>query len=206
MTLPPRHHSSFANPIEPIVRTVLLLRGHKVMLDFVLARLYGIEAKTLNQAVRRNLNRFPEDFMFQLTEKEVNELRPQILAFINTGQWQQPRSKVVALKRGEHIHYRPFAFTELGVVMLSSVLRNRRAVQVNIEILRLFARLHQIVESRIEPAYKLAELESKYNKECKIVFDALRELTESPETRKRPIGFAPWPREVVIQKENESIK
>ena len=164
------------------------------------------QAAEAKQAVRRNLNRFPEDFMFQLTEKEVNELRPQILAFINTGQWQQPRSKVVALKRGEHIHYRPFAFTALGVVMLSSVLRNRRAVQVNIETLRLFARLRQMAESRIEPADKLVELESRYNKECKIVFDAMCELTESPETRKRPIGFAPWPREVVKQEGNEPIK
>ena len=161
-------------PIERIERLILLIRGHKVMLDSDLADLYGVTTKRLNEQVRRNLSRFPEDFMFQLTESEARLLRSQ---FATSKEGRGGR------------RYPPYAFTEQGVAMLSSVLNSERAVQVNIEIMRAFVRLRQILASNKELAKRLDELERKYDAQFKVVFDAIRELMRPQESKKRPIGF-----------------
>jgi hypothetical protein len=169
-------------PIERIERSILLIRGHKVMLDRDLALLYGVTTKVLNQAVKRHADRFPQDFMFQLTMEEARiwwtEVRGGGL-----------RSQTVTLKRGQHIKYRPYAFTEHGILMLSSVLNSERAIQVNIEIMRAFVRLRKILASHADLARKLEALEKKYDAQFKVVFEAIRELMRPPEPKKRPIGF-----------------
>jgi hypothetical protein len=171
-------------PIERIERLILLIRGHKVMLDRDLAYLYGVTTKVLNQAVKRHKDRFPEDFMFQLTMEEAKiwwtEVRGSGL-----------RSQIVTLKRGQHIKYRPYAFTEHGILMLSSVLNSERAIKVNIEIMRAFVSLRQILASNKELAKRLDELEKKYDAQFRVVFDAIRQLMAPLETEpsKRRIGF-----------------
>lgn len=157
---------------ERIQQSILLLRGHKVMLDFDLAGLYGVETKVLNKAVKRNLARFPVDFMFELSEEEFAGLRFQF----GTSRWGGRR-------------YRPYAFTEQGVAMLSSVLRSGRAVNVNIEIMRAFVRLRAMLSSHEDLARRLAALEKKYDAQFKAVFDAIRELMTPPGPERRPIGF-----------------
>jgi hypothetical protein len=157
---------------ERIQQAILLLRGHKVMLDFDLAGLYGVETKVLNKAVKRNLSRFPDDFMFELSEEEFAGLRFQF----GTSRWGGRR-------------YRPYAFTEQGVAMLSSVLRSERAVNVNIEIMRAFVRLRAMLSTHEDLARKLAALERKYDAQFKAVFDAIRELMTPPRPERRPIGF-----------------
>jgi len=161
-------------PIERIERSILMIRGHKVMLDSDLAGLYGVTTKRLNEQVRRNLSRFPEDFMFQLTESETDLLRSQ---FATSKKGRGGR------------RYQPYAFTEQGVAMLSSVLNSERAIKVNIEIMRTFVRLRRILASHVELARKLDALEKKYDAQFKVVFDAIRELMKPPESKKRPIGF-----------------
>lgn len=163
-------------PMERVERMVLVLRGHRVMLDEDLAGLYGVPVKRLNEQVRRNLERFPEDFMFQLTAEEAGALRSQI-ATLNAG------------GRGQHRKYLPYAFTEQGVAMLSSVLRSPRAVQVNIEIMRAFVRLRQMLQQNAGLARKLAALEKKYDAQFKVVFDAIRDLMTPPVKPKARIGF-----------------
>jgi hypothetical protein len=163
-------------PVERITRAILLIRGQKVMLDEALAALYEVEVKVLNQAVGRNAGRFPADFMFQLTTEESAFLRSQFVT-LKTGS-------------GRHRKYLPYAFTEQGVAMLSSVLRSARAVRVNIEIMRAFVQLRQMLSSNADLARKLAALEKKYDAQFKVVFDAIRELMAPPEPpRKKPIGF-----------------
>jgi hypothetical protein len=163
-------------PVERIERRILLVRGHKVILDSDLADLYGVEVKVLNQAVKRNTERFPEDFMFQLTVEEEESLRSQIVT-LKTG-------------RGQHRKYLPYAFTEQGVAMLSSVLNSPRAVQVNIEIMRTFVLLRQMLASNEGLARKLAALEKKYDTQFKAVFDAIRQLmTPQQPPKRRQIGF-----------------
>jgi hypothetical protein len=163
-------------PIERIERAILALRGHRVMLDEDLALLYEVEIKALNQAVKRNIERFPSDFMFQLTAEEAAALRSQTVT-LKTG-------------RGSHRKYLPYAFTEQGVAMLSSVLRSPRAVLVNVEIMRAFVRLRQMLEQNANLARKLAALERKYDAQFKVVFDAIRELmTPPPDPPRRKIGF-----------------
>jgi hypothetical protein len=141
-------------PIEQIERSILLIRGHKVMLDRDLAYLYGVTTKVLNQAVKRHKDRFPEDFMFQLGMEEAKiwwtEVRGGGL-----------RSQIVTLKRGEHIKYLPYAFTEHGILMLSSVLNSERAIKVNIEIMRAFVRLRRILASHADLDRKLEALRDK---------------------------------------------
>ena len=158
---------------EQIERVIVLIRGHKVMLDRDLAELYGVEVKQLKRQVKRNQNRFPVDFMFELSKEEYDALRSQF----------------GTLKRGEHSKYLPYAFTEQGVAMLSSVLRSTRAVKVNIEIMRTFVRLRQILASNTQLARKLDALEKKYDTQFKVVFDAIRQLMAPPEPNKRKIGF-----------------
>ncbi len=162
-------------PIERIERAILMLRGHKVRLDSDLAVLYGVKTKVLNQAVSRNAERFPEDFMFQLTEKEAVRLRSQIVT-LKTG-------------RGQHRKYLPYAFTEQGVAMLSNVLRSPRAVRVNIEIMRAFVRLRELIATNKHLARRLDGLEKKFDAQFKVVFDAIRQLMTQPEKPRRSIGF-----------------
>lgn len=161
-------------PAERIAHCILLIRGHKVMLDSDLAELYGVETKALNRAVRRNLTRFPADFMFQLTHAECERLRCQI-GTSNVG-------------RGGR-RYAPLAFTEQGVAMLSSVLRSERAVQVNIAIMRAFVKLRELLATHKDLARKLEQLERKYDAQFKVVFDAIRQLMAPPAAKRRRIGF-----------------
>ncbi len=143
------------------------------MLDAYLAKLYEVETKVLNQAVKRNIERFPEDFMFQLFEEEFDFLRSQS---VTSSQWGGRR-------------YPPYAFTEQGVAMLSSVLRSKRAVLVNIEIMRAFVHLRQILSSHAELARKLNELEKRYDVQFKVVFEKIKELMTPPEPKRERIGF-----------------
>lgn len=178
--------------VERIENSIYLLRGQKVMLSTDLAEIYGVKTKIFNQAVKRNLKRFPEDFMFRITWEEAQNLRSQFV----TSSPDKPsasRSQIVTLKRGRNIKYLPYAFTEQGVAMLSSVLNSKRAIQVNIEIMRAFVRLRQMLGSNAELARKLAALEKKYDAQFRVVFDAIRELMTPPAPKKkRSIGFAPW--------------
>ena len=160
-------------PIESIVKRILVFRGVKVMLSTDLAELYNVETRALNQAVKRNIERFPEDFMFMLTESEADILVSQNVI---------PSKKYL----GGHL---PYAFTEQGVAMLSSVLKSKRAIQVNIEIMRAFVKLKEILSTHKDLAKKLNEMENKYDSQFKIVFDAIRELMIPPEKTKRKIGF-----------------
>ncbi|RJP33505.1 MAG: ORF6N domain-containing protein [Candidatus Omnitrophota bacterium] len=162
-------------PVEIIERKIFLIRGQKVMIDRDLAELYCVETRVLNQAVRRNLDRFPEDFMFQLTKEEADSLRSQFV--------------ILKSSRGKHSKYLPYAFTEQGVAMLSSVLNSDRAVHVNIEIMRAFVKLRQMLASNEELARKLDALEKKYDEQFKVVFNAIWELMKPPEPKRRQIGF-----------------
>ena len=160
-------------PVDRIEKVILLVRKQKVMLDADLAALYGVETRVLVQAVKRNLERFPEDFMFQLSREEFTVLRSQSVI---SSDWGGRR-------------YPPYAFTEQGVAMLSSVLRSQRAIHVNIEIMRAFIRLRQILSSHTELARKLDVLEKKYDAQFKEVFEAIRQLMAPPEPKRRAIGF-----------------
>ena len=160
-------------PLEYVERVILVLRGHRVILDVDLAAMYGVEPRALNQAVKRNIKRFPEDFMFQLSADERAHLKSQT---------------VISRSWGGRRHL-PYAFTEQGVAMLSSVLRSARAVQVNIEIMRAFVRLRQMLQSNADLARKLDALEKKYDSQFRVVFDAIRELMEPQAKPKKPIGF-----------------
>ena len=159
-------------PQETIESKIFSIRGKRVMLDRDLAILYGVETKYLKQQVNRNIERFPDDFMFQLTREEFNNLRSQIA----TSSWGGAR-------------YLPYAFTEQGVAMLSSVLKSKRAIQVNIQIMRAFIKLkemlltHKVLKQRVE------EMEKKYDYQFKIVFDAIKQLLEPPAKPKAKIGF-----------------
>jgi phage regulator Rha-like protein len=160
-------------PIESIVSKIIFLRSEKVLLDQDLAELYGVETKQLKRAVRRNIDRFPPDFMFELTKEEYNSLRYQF----------------GTLKRGEHSKYVPMAFTEQGIAMLSSVLKSKSAIEVNIEIMRAFVELRKMISSHADLERKLTALEKKYDKQFKIVFDAIRALMSPPEKSRKRIGF-----------------
>jgi len=161
-------------PDEKIEKAIYLIRGEKVMLDHDLALLYGVETKVLNRAVKRNLQRFPSDFMFQLTAEEADRLRCQI-GTSNEG-------------RGGR-RYLPYVFTEQGVAMLSSVLNSERAILVNIEIMRAFVKLRQMLASNAELSRRLDALESKYDKQFRGVFDAIRQLMATPARGRKQIGF-----------------
>jgi len=161
-------------PAERIERSILLIRGEKVMLDADLAILYGVSTKALNQAVKRNRDRFPPDFMFRLTNGEKKRV-------VTNCDHLQSLKFSAAL---------PHAFTEQGVAMLSTVLHSKRAVQVNIEIMRAFVRLRQMIASHAELARKLNALENKYDTQFKVVFDAIRQLMIPPELKRKPIGFS----------------
>lgn len=149
------------------------------MISTDLARLYGVEPRTLNQAVKRNINRFPGDFMFQLTWEETELLVAE------------SRSQIVILKSGKNIKYLPYAFTEQGVAMLSSVLKSERAVSVNIAIMRAFVKLREMLATHKDLATKIENLEKKHDAQFRVVFDAIQKLMEPPSTPKKRIGFHP---------------
>ncbi|MEK7684254.1 MAG: ORF6N domain-containing protein [Verrucomicrobiota bacterium] len=176
-------------PIERVEKLILLLRGEKVLLGQQLAELYGVPVKVLIQAVKRNRNRFPEDFMFQLSREEFDHLKSQ---FVTSNSGGALRSQFVTLKRGQHLKYLPYAFTEQGVAMLSSVLRSERAVQVNVAIMRAFVSLRRMLAGNEALAQKLAELERRlegHDASIRTLFDALRELAAPPTKPPREIGF-----------------
>ncbi len=161
-------------PTERIEQAILLIRGQKVMLDEDLSALYRVPVKALNQAVKRNLRRFPEDFMFQLSNEEAEVLRSQ---------------SVTSKKGRGGRRTPPYAFTEQGVAMLSTVLNSDRAIEVNIAIMRAFVKLREILASHADLAKKLEEMEKKYDTQFKVVFDALRKLMTPPAQPRRKIGF-----------------
>jgi len=176
-------------PVDVIAQSIRVLRGQKVLLDADLAAIYEVETRALVQAVKRNIDRFPEDFMFQLTWEEAQNLRSQSVTLNDS----RSRSQSVTLKRGANIKYQPYAFTEQGVAMLSSVLRSSRAIAVNIEIMRAFVRLRGLLASNKVLARKLDELAGKVNthdEAITAILSAIRELMTQPVPKKpRRIGF-----------------
>ena len=161
-------------PQEVIETKIIFIKGKKVMLDKDLAQLYGVETKALNRAVKRNIDRFPDDFMFQLKKEEYDELL---------------RYQFGTLKKGQHSKYLPYAFTENGVAMLSSVLNSERAIKVNIQIMRTFTRFREMLMTHKDLKEKIEAMEKKYDYQFKIVFDAIKQLLEPPEKTKKKIGF-----------------
>ena len=159
-------------PIEVIEQKILLIQGEKVILDKDLAVLYGVTTSNLNKAVNRNIERFPKDFMIQLSAEEFRNLK----FHFGTSSWGGTRKT-------------PRAFTEQGVAMLSSVLRSKRAIEVNMMIMRAFVKLRKMISTHKDLARKLAELEKKYDSQFKVVFDALRHLMVQPEPKGKKIGF-----------------
>ena len=164
---------------------ILFIRGQKVMLDANLAELYEVETKELNRAVKRNFERFPDDFMFQLSAEEFDNLRFQ---FGTSSLKSQNGNSKWGGRR-----YPPYAFTEQGVAMLSSVLRSSRAIQVNIAIMRTFVQLRQMLSTNAELSRKLMAMEKNYDIKFKAIFEAIHQLmTPADPNKKHPIGFAPW--------------
>jgi len=175
-----------------IEQKIFLIRGHKVMLSSHLAGLYNVKVRSLIQAVKRNRKRFPEDFMFQLTWKELKSLRSQIVILNSDGSSVREEQRDIP-RRGKHHKFLPYAFTEQGVAMLSSVLRSKRAIQVNVAIMRAFVKLREILSMHKELAQKLTELEQKIERhdgEIGAIFQAIRKLmAPSPAQPQRKIGF-----------------
>jgi len=183
--------------VEQIESRIFLIRGQKVMLDQDLAELYGVETKRFNEQVRRNSERFPEDFMFQLTAEEFANLRSQFDTSSLRSQIATSNNPVgTPAGRGGRRHL-PYAFTEHGAIMAASVLNSPRAVETSVQVVRAFVRLRQMLSSNAELSRKLATLEKKYDIQFRAVFEAIRELMTPLEPRKkRPIGFAPWEKTV----------
>lgn len=162
---------------KPVIDALIYeVRGHKVVLDVDLAELYGVETRTLNQAVKRNADRFPDSFMFTLTREEARE-------------WNLLRSQNVILQKGRHIKHLPHAFTEHGVLMAANVLKSTKAVDVSIQIIEAFVRIKKMLVSYKDLARKVESMEKKYDKNFKVVFDALRKLIAPPEPKRKQIGF-----------------
>ena len=174
---------------ENIVQFVYFIRGEKVMLAQDLAQLYGVPVRALNQAVKRNIKRFPADFMFQITKKEFEVLKSQIV----TSSRDDPhlRSQIVTSSWGGLRRALPYAFTEQGVAMLSSVLRSKRAIEVNIAIMRTFVQLRRLMDTNRDLARKIEALEKKYDEHFAEVFAAIKQLIAPPVPPKRQIGFHP---------------
>jgi hypothetical protein len=165
-------------PLETIEKKIFLIRGHKVMLSPHLAQIYGVEVRVLIQAVKRNLERFPEDFMFQLSSREYENLKSQFVI----SSWGGARRAS------------PYAFTEQGVSMLSSVLNSRQAIQVNIAIMRTFVKLRLMLASHKELAVKINELERQiqsHDHKIEAIFEAIHEMMDPPDKPRKPIGFRP---------------
>ncbi|MFH1158805.1 MAG: ORF6N domain-containing protein [Pseudomonadota bacterium] len=163
--------------VEVIESHIFLIRGHRVMIDAHLAGLYEVETKALVRAVKRNLERFPDGFMFQINDLEFESLRCQIGTLKPAG-------------RGQHRKYLPYVFTEQGIAMLSSVLRSKRAIQVNIGIMQTFVKMREAMIAHKDLSRRLNDMERKYDKQFRVVFDAIRQIMEPPPAPpKRPIGF-----------------
>ena len=175
---------------EAIAPLVQIVRGERVLLDSDLAALYGVEARALNQAVARNRKRFPDDFMFRLTAPEYEAIRAH---FVASGPHRNSSQNVMSSRKHRGVVYAPYAFTEQGVAMLSSVLRSPRAVEVNIAIMRTFVQLRRLMDSNRSLARKIESLEKKYDEQFAVVFDAIKRLIAEDEARRaqpsRRIGF-----------------
>lgn len=169
-------------PVERIEASIYRIRGESVMLDRIWQNFIRVSTSVFNQAVKRHRHRFPADFMFQLTKDEAEEWWLAVNA-------NRLRSQSVILKRGQHLKYNPHAFTEHGILMLSSVLNSERAIEVNIEIMRAFVRLRQMLLSDAELSRRLDEVERKYDRQFKVVFDAIRKLMSPPPRNRKEIGF-----------------
>lgn len=169
-------------PDERIETKIFLIRGRKAMMDRDLAELYGVEIRALNQSVKRNIERFPEEFMFQLNKQEVE-----------IWQFQSSRSQFVILKQGKNIKYAPYVFTEPGVAMLSSVLNSKKAIQVNIQIIKTFIKLREMIATNKDLRIKIEEMEKKYNKYFRSIFETIKSLSEYKEEQDKivpnKIGF-----------------
>nr|NQU91691.1 ORF6N domain-containing protein [Bacteroidota bacterium] len=162
-----------------IVDKIYRVRNMQVMLDFDLAELYGVETRTLKQQVRRNIDRFPEDFLFELTSEEWDSLRSQFVILKNVG-------------RGQHSKYLPFAFTEQGVAMLSSVLRSKQAIEINIKIMRIFVKMRKLIASNLEILEKIEKLEAEnagQNVQIATIYEVIKELIEPTYKNRKQIGF-----------------
>ena len=169
-------------PLDKIESKIYFIRGKKVMLDSDLAELYQVETKNLNKAMKRNLNRFPVDFMFQLNKLEAYNLKSQFVT-------SSSRFQFGTLIRGQNIKYLPYVFTEQGVAMLSSILKSERAIQVNIQIMRTFTKIREMIVSNKDLREKIEKLEKKYDKNFAIVFGAIKKLMTEEEKPKNEIGF-----------------
>ena len=178
------------NPSE-LAQLVFFIRGQRVMLDADLAALYGIEARALNQAVKRNRSRFPDDFVFQLSKTESEFLRSQIVISNTHPRGVDSSQFVMSSRKYRGRAYLPYAFTEQGVAMLSSVLRSSRAVEVNIAIMRTFVQLRRLMDSNRDLARKIDALEKKYDEQFSDVFAAIKRLIGKPESPRKRIGFHP---------------
>ena len=172
---------------QTIEEKIFMIRGQKVMLDRDLASLYSVQTYRLNEAVKRNKKRFPEDFMFKLTKEEDDSLRSQIA--ILDEKVGNLKSQLATSKRGRHSKYQTYAFTEQGVAMLSSVLNSDRAIQVNIEIMRTFTKLRNILSEHKDLLKKIDSLEKNYDRQFRIVFQIIRELNAPEVKSKKQIGF-----------------
>lgn len=159
--------------VSDIISQIFYIRGKKVMLDFHLSALYGVETRVLKQQVKRNLNRFPEDFMFQLSREE----------------WQELITNCDMLGSIRFSPATPYAFTEQGVAMLSGILRSERAVEVNIAIMRAFVKMREMITENQRLKHKLDEIEKKYDKKFQVVFEAIKQLIEHGKSTRHPIGF-----------------
>lgn len=178
--MPKKPLVALALPEKDIVNRIFLIRGHKVMIDRDLAEMYGVETRVLKQAVRRNISRFPEDFMFEMTNEELSNWRSQ---------------SVISNADKMGLRYPPFCFTEQGVAMLSSILNSETAIQVNIQIIRVFSRMKQLLMDNKDLLLKMEQLEkvvSKHDKEILAIFNAVKKLIEQPAKPRNPIGF-PYP-------------
>jgi hypothetical protein len=175
---------------EDLAQLVFHIRGEKVMFDADLAALYGVEARALNQAVKRNQKRFPADFMFQLTENEYETVRSQFVT-ASPGKKRNSSQVVISSRKHRGRRYRPYAFTEQGVAMLSSVLRSARAIEVNIAIMRTFMQLRRLMDSNRDLARKIETLEKKYDEQFSVVFAAIKQLVAPLSPPRKQIGFHP---------------
>jgi len=170
--MPQKTPQKLTFPTELIASKIYLIRGQKIMLDRDLAELYGVETAQLKRAVRRNRERFPDDFMFELSISELDDLRCQF----GTSKWGGTR-------------YKPFAFTEQGVAMLSGVLKSERAIKVNVQIMRTFTKLRNMLSSHKDLKLKIEDMEKRYDKQFRIVFEAIQQLLEEDQKPKKKIGY-----------------
>ena len=162
--------------LAPIESLIVVIRDQRVILAADLAQIYGVQTRGLNQAIKRNFEKFPDDFMFRLTRRDAEEI-------------SRSRSQSVIMKRGQNIKYLPYAFTEYGAIMAANVLNSPRAVQMSVFVVRAFVRLRQMIASHKDLTRRLGEMEKKYDMQFKVVFDAIRQLMAPPEGKKRKIGF-----------------